>query len=280
MDPLNEHMISDLVRAWLTEDIGRGDRTTAAVVPPDTPGRARIEAREPSVIAGLPVGLACFAALDADLKWMQEIRDGDAVKAGDAIVRLEGGLAAILTAERTALNILQRLSGIASRTREFVDAVTGTGVHIVDTRKTTPGLRVLEKYAVTVGGGHNHRSGLDDGILLKDNHVLAAGSVGEATRRALAGAPHGLLVEVEVIDLNGLDEAIEAGASAVLLDNMTPEETRAAVERAAGRVTLESSGGITLDNVRAYAETGVDLISVGALTHSAPAVDLALEVEL
>jgi nicotinate-nucleotide pyrophosphorylase (carboxylating) len=276
---LNEQIVAGLVDGWLAEDVGRGDRTTAAVVPPGAAGRARIEARQAGVIAGLPVARVCFARLDDELKWLPEVEDGSVAGPGDVLARLEGSLASILTVERTALNVLQRLSGVATLTRAFVEAVEGTGARIVDTRKTTPGLRLLEKYAVTVGGGTNHRSGLDDGILVKDNHIRAAGSVTEATLHAVEGAPHGLLVEVEVTDLAGLDEAIDAGAHAVLLDNMTVDETRAAVERAAGRVLLESSGGITLDTVRDYAETGVDLIAVGALTHSAPSIDLALEVE-
>lgn len=281
MRKLDDHLLRTLVAAWMAEDVGRGDRTTEATVPPELIGRARLEARSPAVIAGLPVAAACFAHSSNDeVKWLPEIVDGTRVSAGDVLARVEGSLAAILVAERTALNILQRLSGIATITARFVDEIAGTDARIVDTRKTTPGLRALEKYAVAVGGGHNHRGGLDDGILVKDNHILAAGGVGEATRRAVDAAPHGLVVEVEVQDLDGLDAAIANGASAVLLDNMTPDEVRAAVQRAAGRVTLEASGGVKLDNVRAYAETGVDLISVGALTHSAPAVDLALEVEI
>ena len=198
---------------------------------------------------------------------------------GSGPARVSPAAASILAAERVALNYMMRLSGIASLTRKYVDAVEGTGVSILDTRKTTPGLRTMEKYAVRVGGGSNHRAGLDDGILIKDNHIAAAGNVAEAVARARAAAPHGLKVEVEVQDLDQLDEAISAGAEAILLDNMSPQLVREAVTRAGGKALLEASGGIKLDNLKEYAETGVDLISVGALTHSARAIDLSLEVE-
>jgi len=272
-------VVARLVESWLAEDIGRGDRTSEAVIPADLWGTARVEARSDAVVAGIDIAAECFAQAGRDaLKWVPEAEDGERVGAGDVLARVEGPLRPILAAERTALNILQRLSGVATFTSRFVEAVAGTSAAIVDTRKTTPGLRSLEKYAVTVGGGTNHRFGLDDGILIKDNHIAAAGSVVEAVRRARATAPHGLRIEVEVQDLAGLDEALVAGAEAVLLDNMSPQLVRAAVERTSGRALLEASGGITLANVRSYAETGVGLISIGALTHSAPAVDLALEV--
>jgi nicotinate-nucleotide pyrophosphorylase (carboxylating) len=280
MQRLNEQMLERAVAAWLAEDVGRGDRTTAVVVPEDVAGRARIEAREPAVVAGIDAARVCFAQVGGDaVKWLPEVQDGDRVGAGDVLARIEGSLAAILTAERTALNILQRLSAVATLTAQYVAETEGTNARVVDTRKTTPGLRVLEKHAVAAGGGSNHRSGLDDGILVKDNHIQAAGGVTESVQRAVAGAPHGLVVEVEVQNLDELDEAIAAGAHAVLLDNMSPDLVRAAVERAGGKVVLEASGGIDLTTVRSFAETGVDLISVGALTHSAPAIDLALEVE-
>jgi nicotinate-nucleotide pyrophosphorylase (carboxylating) len=275
---LEPWQIEALVGRFLDEDIGRGDRTTEAVVPEDLLGRARIESREDAVVAGLDIARACFAAL-GHVTWEPAVSDGDRIAPGDVVVRMEGPMRAILTAERTALNLLQRLSGIATMTRRYVDEVATSPAEIVDTRKTTPGLRSLEKYAVRVGGGSNHRAGLDDGILIKDNHIAAAGSVAEAVTRASAGAPHGLKVEVEVQDLDQLDEAISAGAEAVLLDNMSPEMVRDAVTRAGGKALLEASGGITLETVSAYAETGVDLISVGALTHSVRAIDLSLEVE-
>ncbi len=275
---LEPWQIEPLVERFLDEDIGRGDKTTEAVIPEDARGRARIEAREPAVIAGLAVAKACFAAL-GDVSWHPRVSDGTLVDAGDVVAEIDGPLRVILTGERTALNLLQRLSGIATMTRRYVEAVADRPVQIVDTRKTTPGLRVLEKYAVRVGGGSNHRAGLDDGILIKDNHIAAAGGVAEAVARVKDDVPHGLKIEVEVQDLDQLDEALAAGADAVLLDNMSPQMVQDAVTRAGGKVLLEASGGITLETVADYAATGVDLISVGALTHSVRAIDLSLEVE-
>ena len=271
--------LNELVELFLDEDIGHGDVTTKAVVPAGATGRARIEAREAFTVAGLEPARLSFHLLDPDVSWHPAAEEGTRVTGGGVIARLEGSLSAILMGERTALNLLARLSAVATLTARFVDAISGTPARIVDTRKTTPGLRSLEKAAVRAGGGRNHRFGLDDGILIKDNHVKAAGGVGEAVERARNGAPHGLVVEVEVTDIRELDEALEAGAGAILLDNMDPEMVATAVERASGRVLLEASGGITLDNVRDYAETGVDLISIGALTHSAGSVDVSLEVE-
>jgi nicotinate-nucleotide pyrophosphorylase (carboxylating) len=275
---LEPQQIKEYVRLFLAEDIGRGDHTTNSVVPPSTLGKARIETRVPAVIAGLDVAKACFDEL-GEIAWSSEFSDGDSVPAMAPIARIEGSLAVILTAERTALNLLQRLSGIATLTSRYVEAIAGTGARIVDTRKTTPGLRNLEKYAVRCGGGSNHRFGLDDGILIKDNHIAAVGSIAEAVERARKGVPHGLKIEIEVTDLNELDEAVASGADAVLLDNMTPEMVRDAVARAGGKVLLEASGGMSLDTVHVYAAAGVDLISVGALTHSAPSIDISLEVE-
>jgi nicotinate-nucleotide pyrophosphorylase (carboxylating) len=275
---LEPWQVEALVERFLDEDIGHGDRTTDAVVPEDLGGRARIESRENAVIAGLDVARVCFSAL-GEVIWQPQVRDGDRVGPGDVVARVEGPMRALLTAERTALNLLQRLSGIATMTRRYVDAVGTSPAQVVDTRKTTPGLRALEKYAVRVGGGSNHRAGLDDGILIKDNHIAAAGNVAQAVARARAAAPHGLKVEVEVQDLDQLDEAISAGAEAILLDNMSPQMVREAVTRAGGKALLEASGGITLETISEYAETGVDLISVGALTHSVRAIDLSLEVE-
>ncbi len=271
--------LDDTIRNFVAEDVGRGDLTTQAVVDEDARGTARIEAREAFVVAGLDAAEQCFEHAGGGLDWAPVVADGDRVAAGDVIVKMTGPLRTILTGERTALNLLARLSGVATTTAAYVARIDGTTAKVVDTRKTTPGLRILEKYAVTVGGGTNHRHGLDDGILIKDNHIVAAGSVTEAVHRALEVAPHGLKVEVEVTDLDGLDEAIAAGADAVLLDNMSPGMVREAVTRAGGKVILEASGGVTIDNLRSYAETGVDLISSGALTHSARSVDLALEVE-
>ena len=279
MNKLDPAAIREFVERVLAEDIGRGDVTTEATIPADLRGEARILTREPAVIAGLDIARLCFDLVgDGSVRWEPAVEDGKRVEAGDVLVVVKALTRVLLTAERSALNILGRLSGIATLTASFVDAVAGTGAQIADTRKTTPGLRLLEKYAVATGGGTNHRFGLDDGILIKDNHLAAAGGITEAVITARAGAPHGLKLEVEVEDLDGLDEAIKAGADIVLLDNMDPVQTRAAVESAHGRVLLESSGGITLDNVRSYAESGVDLISVGALTHSARAVDLTMEM--
>ena len=279
MEKLDSARFLPSVRAWLEEDIGSGDKTTEATVPSGAHGRARIEARVPARIAGLPLAAACFAEVSGDRSvFHPEVQDGDRVAAGEVIARIEGSLAHILTAERTALNILQRLSGVATMTSRYVEAIAGTSAKVIDTRKTTPGLRDLEKYAVTCGGGTNHRMRLDDALLVKDNHIAAAGGVGEATRKAVASAP-GLRVQVEVTDLIELEEALNAGAKVLLLDNMTPDQVATAVSVVAGRAEIEASGGITLENIRLYAETGVDLISVGALTHSAPAIDLALEVE-
>ena len=275
--------LSGLVDAWLAEDIGRGDVTTNSVVPPAVEGRARIEAREPCVVAGMNAASLCFELtsdwFERALEFKEVVGDGGRVDASDVIARIEGPLAPILTAERTALNLLARLCGVATMTRTYVDAVDGTGARIVDTRKTTPGLRSLQKYAVVVGGGSNHRFGLDDGILIKDNHLAAAGGVSEALKRARATAPHGLRIEVEVTNLGELDQALEGGAEAILLDNMTPDTVAEAVRITGGGALLEVSGGINLATVRSYAMTGVDLISVGALTHSAPSIDLALELE-
>jgi nicotinate-nucleotide pyrophosphorylase (carboxylating) len=279
MRDLDGRTLRTLVTGWLAEDVGRGDVTTAAVVPSDTFGKARLEARAPGTVAGLEAAALCFELAAGDVKWISEAEDGDRVSPLMVLARLEGDLRTILIGERAALNIVGRLSGVATLTRSYVDAVAGTTARIVDTRKTTPGLRMLEKRAVVLGGGTNHRFGLDDAILVKDNHIAVAGGVEEAVRRAVAGAPHGMKVEVEVQSLEELEIAIDAGASVVMLDNMAPEDVRTAVSTADGRVLLEASGGITLENVRQYAETGVDLISVGALTHSAPALDVALEIE-
>lgn len=278
MTSLEGPQVRRALERFLAEDVGRGDLTTRATVDPAQTGVARVEARSPFVVAGLDAARMCFElASGGRIAWDAATADGDHVEPG-AIVTVTGPLGPVLTAERTALNLLARMSAVATHTARFVRAVAGTPARIVDTRKTTPGLRLFEKYAVRAGGGSNHRFGLDDGILVKDNHIAATGSVAEAVRRAKAAAPHGLLVEVEVSDLDELDEALAAGADALLLDNMSPDQVRDAVTRAGGKAVLEASGGMTLDNVRDYALAGVDLISVGVLTHSPPAVDVALEV--
>jgi nicotinate-nucleotide pyrophosphorylase (carboxylating) len=262
----------------LAEDAGRGDPTTDALVPEGLRAVADVVLREPGVICGLEVAREVVLRLDPDAAMEVLVGDGDEVtNAPVTVARIEGSARAILTAERTALNLLQRLSGIATATRTYVAAVQGTGVEILDTRKTAPGLRRLDKLAVACGGGTNHRSDLAAAILIKDNHIAVAGGVAAAVRAARAAAP-GLHVQAEADTLDQVDAAIAAGADSVLLDNMTVAGLRAAVALAAGRVRLEASGGITLDTVRAIAETGVDAISIGALTHSVRALDISLEV--
>jgi nicotinate-nucleotide pyrophosphorylase (carboxylating) len=266
----------DLIQRALDEDLGAGDLTSAAVVPEGSLAAGVVIAKVDGVLAGIDVAAAVFAAVDRDLSVELRASDGDRLAPGHELLALRGDARAILAGERVALNLLGRLSGVATLTASYVAAVDGTGTRILDTRKTTPGMRALEKAAVVAGGGTSHRFGLYDAILVKENHVRVAGGVGEAARRALAGAPDGVVVEIEVESLDELDEALDAGVARVLLDNMGPDVLRAAVERTAGRAELEASGGITLETVRAAAETGVDFISVGALTHSAPALDVSL----
>ncbi|SHE56561.1 nicotinate-nucleotide pyrophosphorylase [carboxylating] [Desulfacinum infernum DSM 9756] len=270
--------LDERLRLALLEDVGPGDVTTRATVPADRVGEARAAVRGPCVLSGLTVFRRVFSLVDHALEIRSSCRDGDRVEADTVVSTVHGSLASILTAERTALNLLQRLCGIATLTDRLVQAVVGTRCRILDTRKTTPLWRDLEKAAVRHGGGKNHRFGLFDGILIKDNHVAAAGGVRQAIDRARRGAPHTLRVEVEVDTLDQLREALEAGADVIMLDNFSVDQVRRGVELASGRALLEVSGGITLETVRAYAETGVDFISVGALTHSAPAVDISLEV--
>ncbi len=269
---------SGLLQLALEEDLGPGDVTTALVVAPDRLGEAVIEAREPLVVCGLDPAEAVFRTLDPTLRFDRVSADGREVEAGAPLARLRGRLAPLLGAERTALNFLMRLCGVATHTRRFVRAVAGTGASIVDTRKTLPGWRALDKYATAVGGATNHRIGLFDGILLKDNHVALAGGVALAVKTALAKAPANLRLQVEVESLEDALAAVEAGADFLLLDNQTPARAREIVERLAGRALLEASGGIDLTNVREMAETGVSRISIGALTHSAPASNVALEI--
>ncbi|MBW3561327.1 MAG: carboxylating nicotinate-nucleotide diphosphorylase [Actinobacteria bacterium] len=262
----------------LAEDLGSaGDRTALACIPATADGSAVAVAREPGVVAGTAAFVEVFAQVDPLVGVELQVRDGDRVEAGDVIAEVRGRLRSIVTAERTALNLLGRLSGVATTTRAYVDAVEGTGCVVRDTRKTTPGLRLLEKQAVAAGGGVNHRAGLHDALLVKDNHIAAAGGIRVATEAALASAD-GLPVQVEVTGVDELEQALAAGASDVLADNLPPDALRQLVNRAAGRARIEASGGITLETVRAYAETGVDRVSVGALTHSARTLDVALEV--
>jgi nicotinate-nucleotide pyrophosphorylase (carboxylating) len=270
--------MQDLIDRALAEDVGTGDVTTTTLVPEDATGRATLTQKAPGVIAGLEVAEAVFTRVDSSLRWRNHAEEG-VWRDGGLVAEVAGPSRSILTAERVALNLLQRLSGVATMTARYVSAVEGTGARILDTRKTTPGLRALEKQAVVIGGGVNHRVGLYDAILIKENHSAMAGGVGEATRRALAAASNGMLVEVECSTLDEVREALDAGAPRILLDNMSTDELRAAVELTGGRAELEASGGVSLETVRAIAETGVDFISVGALTHSAPALDISLILE-
>ncbi len=270
-------MVQNLVRMALAEDIGRGDLTTEATVSADATTRAAIRQKQSGVVCGLPLLSVVFAMLDSHVEVEPHVSEGSW---GDSrvVATVAGPARSILTGERTALNFLQRLSGVATLSRRAAEAVAGTGAVVLDTRKTTPGHRILEKYAVRVGGCHNHRAGLDDGILIKDNHIRAAGGITAAVRAALARTAPMQMVEVEVTSLAELDEAIEAGAQVVLVDNAGPGLLEAAVRRAAGRVRLEASGGITLANLTTIARTGVDYISLGALTHSAGALDFSLDI--
>jgi nicotinate-nucleotide pyrophosphorylase (carboxylating) len=266
----------ELIDRALAEDVGEGDVTTTLLVPENARGRAVLTQKAPGVLAGLRVCEAVFHRVDPSLRWHAHVGEGTWNEPGTRVAEVAGSSRSILTAERVALNFLQRLSGVATLTARYVDAISGTGAAILDTRKTTPGLRVLEKQAVSAGGGVNHRVGLYDAVLVKENHSAMAGGVGEATRRALTTS---LPVTVECQTLDEVREALEAGAPGILLDNMTNAELRSAVEVVAGRASLEASGGASLENVRGIAETGVDFISVGALTHSAPALDVSLILE-
>ena len=276
--------VLNIIDSALAEDVSMGDPTTDILIDPDLTGRAEMTAREPGVLAGIEVAAAVFRRLDPGLEVEIVTEDGSGVAPGDKLAAVTGRVASVLKAERTALNFVQRLSGIATETHRYVEAVEGTHARIVDTRKTTPGLRRLEKYAVVMGGGQNHRRNLADGILIKDNHIeameLQGIGIGDVVRRALEGAPHTIKVEIEVETIEQLEEVLDAGADLVLLDNMGVEQMAAAVMIADGRAMLEASGGITLDTVRAIAETGVDIISVGALTHSARALNVGLDMAI
>ena len=279
---LDAALVEREVRRFLDEDVGADDLTTRWIVPADARAHATIVAHEPCVVAGLSVAAAVFSALDLEVRMRPMVEEGATLAAADVAATLSGRTGPILTAERVALNLLQRLSGIATLTRRYVDALAGTGVSISDTRKTTPGLRVFEKYAVRIGGGRNHRFGLYDAVLIKDNHIAASGGIAkalDAVQRADVRVP----VQIEVDSLEQLSEALACGVDAVLLDNMPPATIATAVQMIRGyansaRCWIEASGGITLSNVRRYAEAGVDTISIGALTHSAPSVDIGLDL--
>jgi nicotinate-nucleotide pyrophosphorylase (carboxylating) len=276
IDPLH---LREIVRSTLREDLGWGDRTTQSVLPhPPIAATGWITTREDCVVAGIEVATAIFTQLSPSARCTALAADGDLVQAGERFFVVDADAATILSGERTALNFLMRMSGIATATRALVRAVEGTKASIVDTRKTAPGIRLLDKFAVAAGGGRNHRFGLDDGILIKDNHIALSGGIRAALVRARASAPHTMRIEVEVHTQEELETALEGGADAVLLDNMSVEEMRRAVEIAGGRVILEASGGINEGNIRSVAETGVDLISIGALTHSVKAIDMSMRV--
>ncbi|HXU74087.1 MAG TPA: carboxylating nicotinate-nucleotide diphosphorylase [Polyangia bacterium] len=270
--------VEALVALALEEDLGRGDVTSEAIFAAGDTSSGQIVAKEPLVVAGVAVVAAVFARVDRETRFVPRLEDGAHADKGAIVAVVEGRTRGLLSAERTALNFLQRLSGVATLTRRFVDAVAGTRAKIVDTRKTTPGWRLLEKEAVRAGGGANHRVDLAAGVLIKDNHVAACGGVKQAVERARARAPHSLRIEVEVTALAQIEEALAAGADIVLVDNFVPADVARAVKQIAGRALVEVSGGVNLETVRAYAEAGPDLISIGALTHSARAVDLSLEL--
>lgn len=279
--PLHRIQYEGIVRAALEEDLGRaGDLTTDGVVSPDSVASASLAARSAGVVAGLDVAIAAFRMLDDTVRVSVERPDGTAVAAGSRLARVDGPARAILTGERVALNFLGRLCGVATATAQMVDAIRGHDAHIICTRKTTPGLRTLEKYAVRVGGGMNHRFGLDDAVLIKDNHVALAGGIAEAVNRVRERAGHMVKIQVEVDTLEQLDTLIPLGVDAVMLDNMDHPTMRTAVEKVAGRMLVEASGGITPETVAAVAATGVDLISSGALTHSVKALDIGLDIDI
>lgn len=278
--PLHAPLIASAITAALTEDLGlAGDITTNATIAADAIADAVIATRQDGVVCGLQLAEAAFRALDADVSFAIQHGDGARVSAGDTIATISGNARAVLTAERVALNYMGRMSGIATLTQKYVDAIEGTRAKIADTRKTTPGLRAFEKYAVRCGGGQNHRTGLFDAVLIKDNHIVAAGGLKQAIQSARASVGHLVKIEVEVDTLEQLDEVLAFNIDAVLLDNMTPTQLRKAVTLVADRCLTEASGGVNLDTVRAIAETGVDMISVGALTHSARVLDLGLDFQ-
>ena len=278
LDPVELNRVID---AALTEDLSGGDVTTDSLIPQHIEASANFVPRSPGVIAGLDVARTVFARVDSTLKFTPRLMDGDRVEGGETVAVVSGSLSSILRGERVALNFMQRMSGIASMTAKFVEAVSGTGAVIVDTRKTAPGLRTLDKVSVAAGGGRNHRRNLSDGVLIKDNHIAALRAEGmslqQIIRRARAHAPHTVKIEVEVESLDEVPAAIEGGADIVMLDNMSTADMRTAVGLCKGKCLTEASGGVNLTTVRQIAETGVDMISVGALTHSVPALDIGLD---
>ncbi len=276
---LNLLTLRRIIEGFLYEDIGSGDITTNSIVPPDAGSQGYIIAREDGVVAGLPLTEMVFQMLDPEIAFRALAQDGQKIECSMVLAEISGNARAILTGERLALNLLQHLSGIATRTARLVELVGGNKPRIVDTRKTTPGLRMVEKYAVRVGGGYNHRFGLFDAVLIKDNHIKIAGGIRAAVEAARRGSPHTARIEVEVEDFAGVAEALSAGADIIMLDNMTPDRMREAVALIAGRALVEASGGVSEANIRAVAEAGVDLISVGALTHSVRSLDISLDIK-
>lgn len=281
MFELNQTALEQSIRAWLEEDIGMGDVTTMTTIPEASRSKGIIHVKDTGIVAGLPVAKAVFAVVDPALRFEARVSEGQAVTHGTVLAEVEGSTRSILLGERLALNLLQRMSGIATRTRQFVDRLEGLPTRLVDTRKTTPGHRMLEKYAVRVGGGYNHRFGLYDAVMIKDNHIKGAGGITQAIQSARAGIPHTMKIEVEVESFEQLEEALAAGPDIIMLDNMKPEQMKQAVQRMksqAPHIMVEASGSVSLENVRVMAETGVDVISVGRLTYSVQALDISLDL--
>jgi len=277
----NEELLRQSIRLWLQEDIGTGDATTMTTIPLEHRSRGIIHVKEDGLVAGLPVARAVFAEVDPELRFEPKVAEGASVKKGTVLAEVEGSTRSILLGERLSLNLMQRMSGIATRTRQYVDALEGLPTRLVDTRKTTPGHRLLEKYAVRVGGGHNHRFGLYDAVMIKDNHIKGAGGITAAVQAARANIPHTMKIEVEVEGFDQLHEALEAGADIIMLDNMAPADMKEAVviiKSRAPHIVVEGSGSVRLDTVRELAATGIDVISVGRLTYSVNALDISLDL--
>ncbi|EJL47951.1 nicotinate-nucleotide diphosphorylase (carboxylating) [Brevibacillus agri] len=274
----NKRELERKIEEWLQEDLGFGDVTTLSTIPESEQGTGILYAKEAGVVAGLPIARQVFATVDPALVFTAKVEEGQRVEVGQELAEVRGSVRSILSGERLALNLMQRLSGIATKTSEYVAAVAGTKARVVDTRKTTPGLRFLEKYAVRVGGGHNHRFALYDAVMIKDNHIKGAGGIAQAVASARAAIPHTMTVEVEAESLDQVREALEAGADIIMLDNMSLETMREAVALIDGRAVVEASGGVNLETIGNIAKTGVDVISVGALTHSVKAFDISLDL--
>jgi nicotinate-nucleotide pyrophosphorylase (carboxylating) len=281
MFELNRSTLHKSLQQWLEEDIGMGDVTTMTTIPADRTAKGIIHVKDQGILAGLPVAEAVFALVDPTLSFVATAKDGDAVTHGTVIAEVTGSTRSILLGERLALNLMQRMSGVATRTKQFVDRLEGKPVRLVDTRKTTPGHRMLEKYAVRVGGGHNHRFGLFDAVMIKDNHIKGAGGIAQAIGAARSQIPHTMKIEVEVESFEQLEQAMSAGPDVIMLDNMSPEQMTEAVKRiksAAPHIVVEASGSVTLETIQAIADTGVDVISVGRLTYSVQALDISLDL--